>query len=253
MNRPTIYPGTHIVGHAAHLDRCMISLNRLETRKSDFEARDWILDSGAFTRIAAGRGHMPAEDYADRVNRWARCGRLVAAVTQDWMCEPFILSVTGETVEDHQHRTTHRYLGLRRLVSPYLMPVIQGWDPDDYHRHTLDLSPYLPARAWIGVGSVCKRQGRPDRIASVLEAVHDARRDLRLHGFGVKATALRSTRVRDRLSTVDSMAWSFAARYDRLHGHDVPDANSLQACRDWLTRTEQIQPDGVTQTALPLR
>ena len=46
----------------------------------------------------------------------------------------------------------------------------------------------------------------------VLEAIKHERPDLRLHGFGIKTTALRRQLVRDLLFSADSMAWSYAAR-----------------------------------------
>ena len=90
----------------------MLSLNRLIHRKADFHPNKWILDSGAFTRISAGNPHIPTADYARLIDRWSVCGDLEAAVTQDYMCEPFVLSVTGLSVEQHQDLTTRNYLHL---------------------------------------------------------------------------------------------------------------------------------------------
>jgi hypothetical protein len=42
------------------------------------------------------------QQYADEINRWKDYGNLVAAVSQDLMCEPFILHKTGLTIEEHQ-------------------------------------------------------------------------------------------------------------------------------------------------------
>lgn len=66
----------------------------------------------------------------------------------------------------------------------------------------------------MGVGSLCKRQGRPEVIAAILDAIQQDRPDLRLHGFGCKRTSLLDEAVRSRLATADSMAWSFAARFE---------------------------------------
>ncbi|MGV1129698.1 hypothetical protein ACV6B0_13580, partial [Enterococcus faecium] len=40
------------------------------------------------------------------------------------------------------------------------------------------------------------------------------RPDLRLHRFGCKRTSLLEPPVHSRLATADSMAWSFAARFE---------------------------------------
>lgn len=45
------YVGLHQPSHAANFARCMVSANRLKDRRSDFGARDWIMDSGAFTTV----------------------------------------------------------------------------------------------------------------------------------------------------------------------------------------------------------
>ena len=250
MTVPVFYPGIHILSFAAKLDRCMVSANLIERRRSLFGANEWIMDSGAFTRLARGLDHLPVDDYAALANRFAGCGTLEAVVTQDKMCEPFVLERVGATVAEHQRWTTERWLTLRGMVRPYLMPVIQGWTPADYAAHTEALSPHLDFGQWVGVGSVCKRQSRPDSLAAVLEAIHGIRPDLRLHGFGVKITAYRSSRVTEHLATADSMAWSFAARYDAYHGRDTHGANSLQACLDYIDRIDAIKPDGVHQMTL---
>ncbi len=46
---------------------------------------------------------------------------------------------------------------------------------------------------------------------SASTAIKTARPDLRLHGFGVKLTALSNPFVRENLESSDSMAWSFGA------------------------------------------
>ena len=252
MNAPVFYPGVHVLSFARQLDRCMISANLIENRRSPFDTNDWIMDSGAFTRLARGLDHLPADDYAALANRFENCGNLQAVVTQDKMCEPFMLHIVGGTVEEHQQFTTRRWLRLRDLVRPYVMPVIQGWTPAQYAAHTAALAPHLDHGAWAGVGSVCKRQARPDSLAAVLEAIHDVRPDLRLHGFGVKVTAYASSRVTDRLATADSMAWSFAARYAALRDDNAPGANSLEACRRYVAQVEATEPDGIRQLAMPV-
>ncbi len=60
--------------------------------------------------------------------------------------------------------------------------------------------------------------------ATVLGAIHAARPDLRLHGFGLKLTALSSERVRQWLWSADSLAWSFAARRQGKDGNSWREA-----------------------------
>ena len=63
-------------------------------------------------------------------------------------------------------------------------------------------------------GSLYKRQGDPEVIAAILDAILLDRPDLRLHGFGCKRTSLLEPAVRSRLATADTMAWSYAARFE---------------------------------------
>jgi hypothetical protein len=220
------YPGLHHPADARHFPRCMVSVASLRGRKSDFPAHEWIMDSGAFTAVARDGGYrVGVEPYAEEIARWSRCGDLAAAVAQDWMCEPFVLAATGKTTEDHQRLTIERYDALLPLVgTAYVMPVVQGYHPTEYARHVRDYGRRLVPGAWVGVGSVCRRNGNPDAIARVLAAITGERPDLRLHGFGIKLTALRDPRVRAMLWSADSMAWSFAARKAGRNADDYREA-----------------------------
>jgi hypothetical protein len=208
------YVGMHHPHQAHRVARAMVSVNALRNRRSDFPVKEWILDSGAFTTVTKhGNYTEPIDAYAEQIHRWASCGTLVAAVSQDWMCEPFIIERTGRSVEEHQALTIARYCELTRLVNGVaIMPVLQGYEPQQYAVHVRAYGRLLPYGAWVGVGSVCKRNAKPAAIAAVLEAIHAERPDLRLHGFGVKLTALADPRVRAMLYSADSMAWSFRAR-----------------------------------------
>lgn len=77
---------------------------------------------------------------------------------------------------------------------------------------------------WVGVGSVCKRNRNPGSVVAILEAIAAERPDLRLHGFGVKITALANQRVRDLFHSCDSMAWSYAARMQGRDANDIGEA-----------------------------
>ena len=218
------YLGLHHPGDAKNVDRAFISANALAKRRSVIEAKEeWILDSGAFTTLAAyGRYLSSEQNYADLVRRMSHSRSLVAAVSQDYMCEPFMLERTGLTIADHQRMTIERFdtISALDLGGVYLMPVLQGYNPDDYARHCAAYGDRLASGAWVGVGSVCKRNGSPPAIAAVLSAIHRIRPDLLLHGFGVKMTSLTDASVRDRLHSADSMAWSYAARVRGRNAND---------------------------------
>jgi hypothetical protein len=79
--------------------RSMIPSNTIRDRKGPFRINDWMMDSGGFTELSThGRWRTSPQQYADEINRWKDNGNLVAAVTQDLMCESFILHKTGLTI-----------------------------------------------------------------------------------------------------------------------------------------------------------
>ncbi len=226
----------------------MISINRLIGRRSKLTLRKWLMDSGAFTTLAThGRYLDEPEVYANRIWEWRNVGELLAAVSQDFMCEPFMLEKTGGTVALHQQWAVERYdrilAELRRLEgryatwrqrAPHLMPVLQGYEPEDYVAHIRAYGDRLTPGMWVGVGSVCKRNASPQSVLAVLRAIHAERPDLKLHGFGLKITALRVKEIRDLLHTSDSMAWSYNAR---MRGGD---ANSWREAAAYVAKIDEI-------------
>lgn len=223
------FTGLHQPSDTKHFDASFVSINRLRDRKSPLNVRDWIMDSGAFTEISQhGYYRHSVAEYAAEIRRWATngSGNLLAAVAQDWMCEPFIVAKTGLSVAEHQRLTVERYDELRAqdVGGVYILPVLQGFEPSDYVRHLALYGERLGHGDWVGVGSVCKRNGNPRAIAAVLLAIKTARPDLRLHGFGLKTTALADPLVRSLLHTADSMAWSFHARKNGRNANDWREA-----------------------------
>lgn len=221
------FTGLHQPSDAHRFERSFISVNRLWDRKADFTAHDWIMDSGAFTEISRRGGYTRSvEDYAARIRRWSRCGNLLAAVSQDWMCEPWIIERTGLSVKEHQGRTIARYMELAQCDTGgvAIMPVLQGYEPIDYARHLDYYRDLLEWGSWVGVGSVCKRNGDPRAIIDVLSMIKKRRPDLRLHGFGLKTTTLKSSLIQDLLYSADSMAWSYSARKKGRNPNDWREA-----------------------------
>jgi hypothetical protein len=224
------YVGLHQPSDARRFDCAFVSVNRIRGRKKPIGAGAWIMDSGAFTEIATyGRYRSSVAEYAAEINRWADDHALVAAVAQDYMCEPFILAKTGLSVEEHQRLTIERYDALVALVDPrvYVMPVLQGYTITDYLHHLEMYGDRLKRGAYVGVGSVCKRNTDVGQIERILTAIKRARPDLRLHGFGLKTTALSSWVVWDLLYSADSMAWSFAARRQGRNANDWREAKAF--------------------------
>lgn len=223
--------GLHQPADAKNFECAFISVNRLRDRKGPFAVGDWIMDSGAFTEISThGRYLTTPAEYAAEIRRWAKNGNLLAAVAQDYMCEPWIVAKTGLSVAEHQRRTIQRYdellmwLDQPKRSDVYVMPVLQGYQPAEYVDHLRAYGDRLAFGAWVGVGSVCKRNGDARAIEDVLLAIHRERPDLKLHGFGLKTTALSSGLVQELLHTADSMAWSYNARRNGRNANDWREA-----------------------------
>lgn len=235
------YVGLHMPNHGQHFERAFISINRIRDRRSPFDVKNWVMDSGAFTELKNhGSYRHTVEQYAHDAARWIGNGELDAIVAQDYMCEPFMLERTGLTVAEHQRLTIERYDELLTFGLPtYVLPVLQGFLPQEYVTHIDSYGDRLAPGAWVGVGSVCKRNGRPESVLAVLHAIHAARPDLQLHGFGVKSTALSHPGVRHELFSADSMAWSYAARMNGRNGNDWREA---EAFRRRVERFDYTQP-----------
>ena len=215
--RPIFYCGMHHCCDADRVPRSCISVRTLKNRKSAFSPsrNGWIMDSGAFTEISTHGFYVTSHDeYAGDINRWyAKVRGLQAAVSQDWMCEDFILQKTGKSIPEHQRLTIESYDEVfMRVEKAYLMPVLQGYDPREYLHHLFMYGSRLRKGSWVGVGSLCKRNRRPSAISDILILLKRHRPDLKLHGFGIKTTSLQDELVSDSLWSCDSMAWSFAAR-----------------------------------------
>lgn len=223
-----------------------ISRRRLQGRKERRPAHAWALDSGAFTELQKyGGWTLSARAYAREVWRYRDMGRLEWAAPQDWMCEPFMVGKTGLSVTEHQELTVRNLLDLRMIDStlPFI-PVLQGYARDDYLR-CADMYAAagvdLESEAVVGLGSVCRRQAT-DEILDIIESFPS----LRLHGFGVKTLGLR--KYGHLLSSSDSMAWSFQARYEPpmhgcYHGRDGKGncSNCLRYAKRWWARVYRAQ------------
>jgi len=105
-----------------------------------------------------------------------------------------------------------------------IMPVLQGYEPEEYATHVKEYGTLLKENAWVGVGSVCKRNSNPESVINVLQAILSVRPDLRLHGFGIKKTCLQDNSIRESLFSSDSMAWNFACRMEGRNKEDYNEA-----------------------------
>lgn len=238
MEALKFFVGLHHTGDARHFPRACLSVRWLHKRKKPLGNVEVFLDSGAFTELSLhGEYKTSVETHAATIHRLHTQGiaKLAVVVCQDYMCEPFMLEKTGLTIPEHQQLSVERFdalvAELHRLFGetiPFpVMPVLQGFEVEDYLRHLTMYGDRITHNMWVGVGSVCKRQGNVTVIENLLRAIKQARPDIRLHGFGVKITALLSAAVRELLHSADSMAWSFSARKQGRDANDWREAEKL--------------------------
>lgn len=242
----------------------MISANALvkdKPRKYPITVDRWIMDSGAFSQITQyGDFVMSPEEYIRLACHFQWCGDLQCIVTQDYMCEPDVLQSLKDigkraSVRIHQKKTVERFIELRKLARKYklrvpVMPVLQGWEVEDYIDHWrmyqnyfrfeylipcpgfagqgggTPSDPYFP---WVGIGSTCKRNKNPDVVSEILDAIEEEvskefkwryQEDnvwskMRWHLFGYKKTGLKNSSIRDRIHSADSFAYDFE---DKMKG-----------------------------------
>lgn len=261
------YLGTHMPNWLAHEDlprdvALFVSHRRLAGRTTLPRARGhWALDSGGFTELQMyGEWRTAPKEYVAAVRRYDdEIDNLGWAAPQDWMCEPIIIKGgkvgpitfvgTGLDVAEHQRRTVANFRLLEELwyaqsdrESPF-MPVLQGWERDDYLR-CWDLydaaGVNLAEYPVVGVGSVCRRQAT-DEIGEILASIRALDPEVPLHGFGVKRLGL--ARYAQHLDSADSMAWSFDARrsepLDGCEGH-INCANCLRYALRWEAEIRQL-------------
>lgn len=222
---------------------------------------DFALDSGGFTELQMhGRWTTTADQYADEVKHYMRSfgWRLRWAAPQDWMCEPIVIAGgpaargllfagTGLSVEEHQRRTVSNFVDLRRLLGDRVIPVLQGWEINDYHRCLemyAEAGVRLRDEAVVGVGTVCRRQ-KTDEATQIMRSL--SAEGLRLHGFGFKKGGIKN--CHDVMVSADSTAWSDRARREPicLPGHESPGPGRPRGhkncanCMEWaLTWRRQV-------------
>lgn len=222
----------------------LVSANSLwNEAKSTFTRRwqayrgfDIALDSGGFVAMKLyGRYRWSVDQYVGLAQSmapawWAQ---------MDFCCEPELASDSGGVARRIDMTAAHLHLcqdvAARRGVGRP-MPVLQGWKPKDYCSGPAFDAPF-DWPSLVGVGSVCRRHvyGR-DGLMAVIHALDAALPpSVRLHLFGVKSGAL-SLLIRDfpdRIASVDSMAWSMAARWHTFQqgipNHGVIKADFMEA------------------------
>lgn len=270
------FTGTDRFSEAHQLDGAMLSAYALRGRKSPPSVGRWMLDSGAFTQVTNyGDFIQSPEEYVRLAVRFQDAGMLACIVSQDYMCEPSViaeLQAQGRqaSVRVHQRKSVDRYVqivdeGIKQGLMVPVMPVLQGWEVEDYvdhfymyrsllhdeqlkrtfytstgipnnnmwrhafHHRIADGSPIVVNRPWIGIGSTCKRNTNPEFVSQILDAVIPLLpSNTKIHLFGFKKTGLAQANIKDRIYSADSFAYDFA---DRMAGKKRTSRRRIKSAR----------------------
>lgn len=222
---------------------------------------DVALDSGGFVAMALHGGfRWDISEYVEWVLTsapdvlglpWAWWAQM------DYCCEAEIAPDRAE-VRRRMERTIQSYAdtceevdwwrgeGLHPIEAPYPMPVLQGRRPADYLWSVGALAAVCPGGTLpdlVGVGSVCRRElYGPEGLLPVLDALHEALPPhVRLHLFGVKGATLSKLQpYGDRVESVDSMAWDYAARMTaREQGISCSLSHRATVMAAWIDRMKK--------------
>lgn len=209
-----------------------------------FAGLDVALDSAGFVSAKLGDYRWPIEAYVD----------LAASLQPTWYAAPDYC-MEPEIASDKATKllrlagTARNYARCTRLAGrrgiPPPMPVVQGWELDDYLR----CIEWLPVIDWpelVGVGSMCRRPiGGPNGVVAIVSALVDALpTHCKLHLFGVKSSPLLASLP--RVASVDSMAWDAAARAEYRTGRTMD--IRIAHMERWLARQSNLMAE---RAALP--
>lgn len=242
-NKPEFYLGTHVLNHMEKTNvPLFISFRQLRKRKKKpFSQKGKIyVDSGGFSELSIhGHWTITPEEYIFELERLQKLGLNIEwAAQQDHMCEDFILEKTGLTIEEHQSLTVKNLIELRAQNSSiHFIPVLQGQTIEQYFNHFEMFEAEgidLRSEPIVGVGSVCRRQNT-DEIGYLFKCL--AAKGINIHGFGVKIGGIK--KYGQYLTSTDSMAWSFGARYGKKCGICNSKAKNCANCLDYALKWRQ--------------
>jgi hypothetical protein len=251
-------------------------------RSGEIYSSDLALDSAGFTAMAGWAKKGPQAGMAN-VYPWTLQEYLDLAQSlgsacswyaqPDFCCEPEIARdraerrrrveltaiALGHCLQETQIRevlaerdfahiksaTRRRILTIENCIRPPV-PVLQGWDADDYRcsaellRNTWQPWERLYGIRLIGLGSVCRRSLNDPKhgVFAILRGIEDLiPPGAKLHLFGVKGRALRELAQHPLVASADSMAYDFQARMTAARERrSNAMSGRIQAMHTWMDR-----------------
>lgn len=214
---------------------------------TDLSDLDWALDSAGFTAVKLWQSKGAQPGMAG-IYPWSYQAyiELAAMLKPSWWSAPDLCCETAvagnkDEVSFRIRATTTLLEGTLRVIYAWQnemaremsesairnmifppVPVIQGWEVDDYLRSYDQIrevwsrwEPWIAPPVLMGVGSVCRRHLTDSKhgLYPILDAL-DRHIDhgTSLHLFGVKGESLKRVKMMHRIASVDSMAYDYGAR-----------------------------------------
>jgi hypothetical protein len=128
----------------------------------------------------------------------------------DFACEPNLHHSSVDERMLHtaaMHKTALRVYDTGRWSFDFV-PVLQGYEPDDYRRCADLFRDYGIDADYMALGTVCKRQ-RPDKVHEALRVAERSFPDAEWHMFGLTLDAWRDRRLWGRFRSADTAAWNW--------------------------------------------
>jgi len=192
---------------------------------------DFALDSGGFVALNKwGDYPFTAEDYLNLIDHMQPSW----AASMDYPCEPDIAKGTKLSVNERIMATVEYAVYLSRR-NEKIIPVLQGYTPDEYEQCYRLLSSKMRVTR-LALGSVCKRQSTRE-IADLCWELTQFLPAVPIHGFGVKLRALAFPETWALFSSIDTNAWEFYHRTkywpkNRDYGRRFTDAEVFREYRE---------------------
>jgi hypothetical protein len=175
---------------------------RLHTPRHD----SLFLDSGGYGfHRSYGEYPFPRERY---VKLAKEVGADLVAV-MDYPCERGVNRSMHSDNVDRVAATTDSARALMRSHPEITwVPVIQGYDAEEYANCVSRYESMGLIRPFMAVGSLCTRKTAATTRA-VLRVIRRHLPDVRLHGFGVDLRLLKDREIRSILWSADTAAWKY--------------------------------------------
>ena len=183
------------------------------------ECKKWFLDSGGFSLLTKWHDYpfsldqyvwlikRKKPDYA-AVMDYPCEPELTISIKADSLCKNINLSVDERI--DLTIKNTEAILNNYDIKKTKILPVIQGWNTNDYRRCIDLLHKKELLSDYVAFGSMCRRMSL-NQVRKYVVKLTDhlwGYVDAKVHFFGFKLSFLKDIVIQERVYSCDSAAWT---------------------------------------------